>query len=370
MPIEAPVSLEAGQKDGLDFVGVLRDCLSCAVINVNEKRLITAFNSKAEQITGLSAGQALGHGAELLPPPLQEFIADAFITGQMTSEQRMVFHDPRRGDRTIQVSATPTLKENGGVSGLVVVLNDISVVGKWEANMRLLDRLHSIGTLSASMAHEVRNAFVPVRTFVDLLLEKNQEADLADIVRTEMSRIDSIIGQMLKFSGPPKPTFSAVRVHLVLDKSLQLIHRLLNDKRIKLTRSFAASSDVIDGDQDQLEQAFLNLLFNALDAMEANGRLEVATELLPPDSLIDALATMKGRPILRVTIRDSGIGIPGENMDRLYEPFFTTKPNGTGLGLAITRRIIQEHQGIISVESEVNQGTAFTLLLPARHDGA
>ena len=71
MPIEAPVSLEAGQKDGLDFVGVLRDCLSCAVINVNEKRLITAFNSKAEQITGLSAGQALGHGAELLPPPLQ-----------------------------------------------------------------------------------------------------------------------------------------------------------------------------------------------------------------------------------------------------------------------------------------------------------
>jgi len=109
---------------------------------------------------------------------------------------------------------------------------------------------------------------------------------------------------------------------------------------------------------------------NALDAMEANGRLEVATELLPPDSLIDALATMKGRPILRVTIRDSGIGIPGENMDRLYEPFFTTKPNGTGLGLAITRRIIQEHQGIISVESEVNQGTAFTLLLPARHDGA
>jgi PAS domain S-box-containing protein len=339
-------------------------------MSFNERQQATAFNRKAEQLTGLSASQVIGEGPDLLPPALQQIIKETFSTGNAIQDRRIILRDPRRGDLAIQVSATPTMTEPGGVSGVVVVLNDISVVKKWEANMRRLDRLHSIGTLSASMAHEVRNAFVPIRTFVDLLLEKNQEADLADIVRLEMTRIDSIIGQMLKFSGPPKPTFSTVHVHFVLDKSLLLIQRLLNDKRIKLTRSFGASSDVMEGDQDQLEQAFLNLFFNALDAMEPNGQLEVATELLPPDSVIDALATMKGRPILRVTVRDSGIGIPAENMDRLYEPFFTTKPDGTGLGLAITRRIIHEHQGIISVESEVNKGTTFSLLLPARNADA
>jgi signal transduction histidine kinase len=327
---------------------------------------VTGVNARAEQITGLPAGRMLGEKLELLPASLQPVIKETFATGQPIQDRRVTWRDAQLGDLAFQINTTPILLGPTGVSGVVVVLNDISSVRNWEGNMRRLDRLHSIGTLSAGMAHEVRNAFVPIRTFVDLLLEKNQEAELADIVRSEMTRIDAIIGQMLKFSGPAKPTFSTLHVHAVLDKSLLLIQRLLTTKRIRLTRSFTAPSDLLEGDANQLEQAFLNLLFNALDAMEPEGKLEVATELLPPDSVIDALATMKGRAILRVTIRDSGIGIPAENMDRLYEPFFTTKPDGTGLGLAITRRIIQEHQGIISVESEVNKGTTFSLLLPAR----
>jgi signal transduction histidine kinase len=112
-----------------------------------------------------------------------------------------------------------------------------------------------------------------------------------------------------------------------------------------------------------LQQAFVNLLLNALEAMGENGVLMVATEIAPADT-----ATASGDPLrkerIRLTIQDNGIGIPPENMERLFEPFFTTKPNGTGLGLAITRRIIQDHGGVISVESTPGKGTAFNIVFP------
>ncbi|MDB6022697.1 MAG: Sensor histidine kinase [Pedosphaera sp.] len=369
MPIDVPAAKVEGQNDGLDFVSVLRDCLSAAVITLDERRHVTGFNPRAELLTGLRAANVLGHGPELLPPPLQEIIGETFSTGNAVTHRQITIRDTKRGELSLVASVTPMQATAGKLSGVVAVLNDVSSVRKWETNMRRLDRLHSVGTLSASMAHEVKNAFVAVRTFVDLLLEKNKETELAEIVRLEMNRIDSIISQMLKFSGPAKPTLASLRVHFVLNKSLLLIQHLLEEKKITMTRAFGASSDLIDGDADQLEQALLNLFFNALEAMDADGRLDVSTVLLPPDAKIEGLPAVKGRRYLSVVIRDSGTGISAENMERLYEPFFTTKPEGTGLGLAITRRIIQEHQGIIAVQSELDKGTAFSLIFPARENG-
>ncbi len=369
MPIEVPV-LSAEDQNGLDFTNVLRSCLGCAIVTINGQRKVTGFNLKAETLTRLGASQALGNSMEILPAPLQKIINETFSTGKPVPDRQVVLHNENRGGIAIQVNSAPTGMENGKISGVVLVLNDVSSVRKWESNMRRLDRLHSVGTLSASMAHEVKNAFVAVKTFVDLLLEQNQQADLAEIVRLEMGRIDSILGQMRKFSGPPKPEFSQVRLHLLLDKSLQLIQHLLADKKIKVTRGFAASSDSVNGDHDQLEQAFINLFFNALDAMKPGGHLTVSTEIIPIGSRMTGLPQRQNGPFMRVVIQDNGVGIPSENMDRLFELFFTTKPDGTGLGLAITRRIIQEHQGTITVESELNKGTALSLILPAGGDSA
>ncbi|MDB6016202.1 MAG: hypothetical protein JWR19_691 [Pedosphaera sp.] len=364
MPNNSP---EPGREgtDSLDFTYVLRDCLSCAVISVDEQRKVTGFNLKAEILTRLKAEQVLGKSVELLPIPLQRAIAETLASGKPISDRQIRLHDGGRSDQVIQINTTPSRTESGKVSGIVAVLNDVSTAQKWEANMRRLDRLHSVGTLSASMAHEVKNAFVAVKTFVDLLLENNKQADLAEIVQMEMGRIDSILGQMLKFSGPAKPAFAPIQLRFVLDKSLHLIQHLMEDKKIKLTRTFNAAPDSLNGDADQLEQAFINLFFNALDAMAPNGRLTVSTELIPAGSTIVSLPGGKNGPLLRVVVQDNGVGITTENMDRLFEPFFTTKPEGTGLGLAITRRIIEEHHGGITVESGVNKGTAFSLVLPA-----
>ncbi len=262
------------------------------------------------------------------------------------------------------VSTTPILLPGGEVSGVVVVIHDVTGAKKWEAGMGALDRLHNVGTFSAGMAHEVKNAFVAVKTFVDLLLEQNPHADLAEIVRLELGRINSILGRMRKFSQPGAAKYAPLRVHAVLDKSLRLIQHLLEDKEIKLTRTLEAAADELNGNAEQLEQAFINLLFNALEAMGRVGELSVVTDLLPAGSKLPGSSQPATLPLLRIRIMDSGPGIPPKILEHLFEPFFTTKPEGTGLGLVITRRIIQDHGGHISVASELGTGTTFTLILP------
>jgi nitrogen-specific signal transduction histidine kinase len=363
MPIKEPAA-KVESSNGLDFTHVLRDCLSSAVVTVDDQHKVTAFNPRAESLLHLKAGNVLGKTTNSLPAPLQQCVEDAFSSGEPILERQAVLRNGHHTDLAIQYCATPVGKSGKAPSSVVLVFNDVSSARKWESSMRRLDRLHSVGTLSASMAHEVKNAFVAVKTFVDLLLEQNKQADLAEIVRLEMRRIDSILGQMRKFSGPAKPELVEVHLHLVLEKSMTLIQHLLEERKIRAVRSFLATHDLLRGDADQLEQAFINLFFNALDAMKHHGRLTVSTAMVPPNEKVPGLPHSKYGPLLRVTIHDNGTGIPPENMARLFEPFFTTKPDGTGLGLVITRRIVQEHYGIITVQSEHNKGTTFAMVLP------
>jgi two-component system nitrogen regulation sensor histidine kinase GlnL len=234
-----------------------------------------------------------------------------------------------------------------------------------ENNLRRLDRLASVGTLSAGMAHEIKNALVAVKTFVDLLLERNRDAELVEIVRREMGRVDSIVGQMLRFTAPAQPVFSTVSLHKILDHSLRLIQHRAASGLISFDRQFRASSDLLHADDYQLEQAFVNLFLNAVEAINSNGTLTVATNLTANPGGGQLREGGSAPQLFRIRIADTGVGIPPENMGRIFEPFFTTKQNGTGLGLPVTRRIIEEHGGVIRVESQPGKGTIFTVLLPA-----
>jgi signal transduction histidine kinase len=202
------------------------------------------------------------------------------------------------------------------------------------------------------------------KTFIDLLLEKHQDAELVEIVRREMGRIDSIVNRILKFAGPTRVPFSLVHLHEVLDHSLRLVQHPLEGKLISLNRAFKAAPDLVHGDDCGLQQAFVNLFLNALEAMGPDGALTVATEIVsatvPPGASQEPASLRQ----CRVRIQDTGPGIRPEDKRHLFQPFFTTKPTGTGLGLAITRRIIQEHRGSITVESHLGQGTTFNIVLP------
>jgi signal transduction histidine kinase len=177
---------------------------------------------------------------------------------------------------------------------------------------------------------------------------------------------------LLRFARPAKPILKPLHAHEVLEKALTLVGHRLYQKDIKLQRSWQAEADTIHGDADQLEQVFLNFFLNAMDAMKTQGELTVQTEIRRDEHWANPRAYGNGESngngeapeALLISIRDTGEGIKPEDLAHVFDPFFTTKDYGTGLGLSVVHGIIQEHGGQIEVESELQKGTVFHILLP------
>jgi len=350
-------------REPLSFATVLRNQLSCGVILIDGGKKVLVLTGQARHLLGLDPDQAILPAFETLPAPVQAIVCETLASGKALNDRQIEMDAGSRGEITLHFSAVP-LEPNRKNSGVMVALNDLTAARQLEERLERLDRLANMGILAATMAHEIKNALVPGKTFIDLLLEKNKDAELVEVVRREIGRIDAIVSRMLRFAGPAKADFSEVRLHEVLEHSLHLVQPQLEDKSTVLSRSFQAAPDRLKGDDYQLQQAFVNLFLNAVESLGSNGTLSVTTETCSPDAKLARPGDLMTQPHLRIEIKDTGIGIAPENMARLFEPFFTTKTKGTGLGLAITRRIILQHQGAISVESQPGQGTTFQILLP------
>jgi len=342
----------------LNLARSLRDCLASGVMVVNGRAEIISATPEIERLLHLAPGKTVNAPLTLLPDTLQNVVREAIASRATVIQDQLTLTLAGNHSRNFHVTAQPIQHEAGSLD-VVVVLSDVTSFTQLEEGITRLDRLATLGTLSADMAHEIKNALVAVKTFVDLLLEKHHDTDLAGVVGREMRRLDTIMRQMLRFSGKERSDHGPVHLHDVLEHSLRMVQHQLAGKFISLNRSFNATPDAVHGDDRQLEQVFVNLLLNAVEASGPNGSLTVATEL------IAATAPRRGQPHVRVTVADTGMGIAAENLDRLFEPFFTTKHHGTGLGLPITRRIVHEHHGHITVESKPNIGTTFSILLPA-----
>src|ERR1051325_7637814 len=351
-------------RETLSLSEVLHQSLAVAVVTADSQQRITSFNRAAEALAGAEAGRALRQSIAVLPPLLHAAMQETFATGHTITDRELALSRDDCTQILIQANTSADRGPDGNVRSVVLVFHDLSSAQKLEQSTRQLDRLASIGTLSSGVAHEIKNALGGMKTFTDLSHESNQDTELTDLMRHEISRISSLVTQLLKFAGPAKPEFAPVSLHEMLDACLRLVQHQLESKHIQLLRSLNAAHDRIAGSDNQVEQALLNLLFNAIDAMSIQGTLTVTTECAHSPAWQPAPGGAPGQDHIRVRIQDNGDGITTENLARLFEPFFTTKPHGTGLGLVITRRIIQEHGGTITAESELNKGTTFTLTLP------
>ncbi len=349
---------------GSSVAKVLRDRLGCGVVLIDGRRRVAGLNDRARRLLGLAPDQRTLPAFEALPAPIRAVVREAALAGRGPVE-RQVELKLADGRMSVLNLSAGQFGADRKTASVVLVLEDLATARELEGRLAQLDRLAHLGTLAAGMAHEIRNALTAGKTFVDLLLEKHPDAELGEVVRRELGRIDAIVGRMLRFSAPSRPAHGEVRLHEVLEQSLRLVQPQLKDKLVSLSRSFQAAPDLLRGDAGQLQQAFVNLFLNALEALRPNGTLSVATELVRPGKVPEQGRGSGEQGRLLVAIRDNGTGIAREHMGRLFEPFFTTKPKGTGLGLAVTQRIIREHQGDIRVESQPGQGTAFQVLLPA-----
>lgn len=347
----------------------LLENLTTGVIAAGADERVTVFNNEAGQITGLNPRDIIDHSLDRLPAGLKDILCETLRTGrgQENSELVLSLDDY---NAVVRASSSIFHGQEGEMLGALVVLTDITALKRLELQIRRSDRLASLGTLSAGMAHEIKNPLVSIKTFAQLLPERYQDSDFRDtfsnLIGHEIDRIDSLVNQLLRFARPAKPVLKPMHVHDILEKSLQLVGHRLYQKEIKLTRSWHADVDTIRADADQLEQVFLNFFLNAMDAMKHGGELHVDTEIRSATDWVAALSGTNGdgHEVLRVSIRDNGEGIRSEDIPHVFDPFFTTKDYGTGLGLSVVHGIIEEHGGQIEVESQLKKGTSFHILLP------
>lgn len=337
-----------------NFTSALFDCLAQGVFTISPSRLLLAWNEVAEKLTGLQARDVLNRSIAALPPSLQAVIDETFVTGRPVVRRQVLLSLAGGAEELLQITTSIAPLPGGGVLSVLAEIQSVSQAQSMASNLERLDRLASVGVLSAGVAHEIKNALVAIRTFVDLTAEKSDDAELTALVSQEIRRIDALVRQNLRGATREEFHLAPVSLHPLLTDSANLLRHLLQKRGVKLALNLDAARDRINGDERQLRHAVVNLLMNALEAIAGPGQISVATEIIE----------VRERPHLRLNITDTGGGIRPEHLPRLFSPFFTTKGEGTGLGLAITRRIIQEHQGAITVESKVGEGTTFQIFLP------
>jgi signal transduction histidine kinase len=231
-----------------------------------------------------------------------------------------------------------------------------------QITLRRADRLSSLGLLTAGLAHEIRNPLVAIRTFTQLLPERYDDAAFREVFQglalKEVDRICGLINDLLSFARPSRPNIAEENLNEVVDGVGRILESQAKDKDVKIVRDFSADLPKAWIDREQLKQVFMNLILNAIQAMRDGGSLVIATRLTTIDD------GNSSSPCVQVEIRDTGIGIPEENLEHIFDPFFTNKDGGSGLGLSISHQIIEEHGGRILVRSRVKEGTSFFVNLP------
>ena len=348
---------------------ILLQNLTTGVVAADADGRITVFNPEAEKITDLDAKRMLGKTIRDLPGSLCDILETTLQSGERQEDREIYLRSSSAGAYA-RASSSTFHGQDRQLLGALVVITDITALKRLELQIRRSDRLASLGTLSAGMAHEIKNPLVSIKTFAQLLPERYSESDFretfSNLIVHEINRIDSLVNQLLRFARPAKPLLRPMRVHEVLDKTLLLIQHRLYQKEIKLTKLWNADVDSTRADADQLEQVFLNFFLNAMDAMRRGGELTVTTKIRSGDVLVSQLSAEdeEATEALCISIRDTGDGIRAEDIPHVFDPFFTTKDYGTGLGLSVVHGIIEEHGGQIEVESELSKGTAFHILLP------
>ncbi|MCS6869910.1 MAG: response regulator [Anaerolineae bacterium] len=229
---------------------------------------------------------------------------------------------------------------------------------KAEQQLMRADRLAALGTLAAGIAHEINNPLQPLLTNLELMLEdvdqgRSADREMIEFAIRDVQRIRRIVSNLLDFARPARSALALLQINDIAQEVLTLARKQLEQAHIQVELSLRARQQC-KGNADQLKQVLLNLVINAMEAMPNGGELSVAT----------ADVLHGGQPHIKLTISDTGVGIPPERLDQIFNPFFSTKPNGTGLGLAISHSIITAHGGQIQVESQPSR-TSFIIFLPA-----
>jgi two-component system sensor histidine kinase PilS (NtrC family) len=342
--------------------------ISSGVFTADASGCITSFNPAAQEATGYTITHVVGRPwREVFNwHPSQQ--SDEQLSGALSTTTRFEVECKRvDGNRLILGMTLSPLHEQGKQTGLVGVFKDLTQIRDLEEEMRRKEWLASLGEMSAGMAHEIRNPLGALAGAMQMLrkdaIEDETNRRLMDIAIREATRLDNIITEFLQYARPPALNLTERDLNKVLAETLDLVqHEARTRTKIKIVTSLATGALTAMVDQDQLRQVFWNMATNAFEAMPEGGQLTISTNRRHVD------AGGRKVDVIEIAFQDTGEGIPKQNLDKIFLPFFTTKKTGSGLGLAAVHRIVDLHGGWIKVESQERQGSRFVVCLPRSGD--
>jgi signal transduction histidine kinase len=250
-------------------------------------------------------------------------------------------------------------------NGVIISFRDLTNLQYYRVQMERIDRLATLGEVSAGIAHEIRNPLAGIKTSAQLLEESFSPGDfrsqLVSRIVKEIDRSNELLKKFFNFAKPGKPKQEFVSLESLIEGVFLLLSSKIRKKNIDFIRHYDSEVPDVYVDENQMEQILINLFLNALDAMDKDGKMTVHLKTMP-----NTYASIRNdvTHVAFVQIEDNGCGIKEENIEKIFNPFFTTKDDGVGLGLSISSRLIEENGGTVLVQSRWGEGTCFTLILP------
>lgn len=328
------------------------------LITIDLEKKIVTINETAERIIGRGKEGIVGFSMEQVmgeQHPLCKILMETLTQKQGISHIEV---ELKRDGESLWLIAGTSLLIGGEEKtiGALAIFQDITPIKALEEKLRQADRLVALGTLSAGLAHEIKNPLSAIKTFVQLLPQKIGNPSFMEkfniTVPREIDRINHLVEDLLELTRKRARPLVDLKVDSLILQVIDLHGEDLKKRQIVLQDHLDQTVPPIHGDAETLYRAFSNLIINAIQAMPNGGTLSISSKL---DS---------SSPSVEITFRDTGIGMDQTTAKNIFNPFFTTKDKGVGLGLALTRKIIEDHRGMIEVVSEKGMGTTFTILLP------
>ncbi len=361
------------------YQGIIHNLRSGLII-VDQCMNIREVNRAAEFLTGYQSDELLGKPLNYLFAEKNNhnkcFYLDIVddMDSCMGALAEIPMHTKNREIIPTEVCFSVIKDINDTISGLSCIFQDVSTRKIKEQNLARGDKLTALGELAAGMAHEIKNPLAGIAGAMQIMARnyhtENPYHFVFNEVQEQVKRLDSFVNDLLQFARPGQINFSVVDIEAVIDKVFFLAMHQLDKKKIAVTKSHGTNASLVQGDAEQLQQALLNIVMNAIEAMEEGGSLTIQSLLLTESptttlrkkSIIPRFSLESA--MIQISIKDTGHGIDTEDLEKIFNPFHTTKCKGTGLGLSISHRIIEQHGGTVTVKSSPGTGSVFTVLLP------
>lgn len=348
-----------------DYLEKLLEHANIPVLVVGRDRGIRVVSSAFRRITGLDRQELVGKDVLHLASQSDRVrVLSAFVNALRGREAPpFELRLPKAGGRQARLRFTlaPILDSEGRVAGVIAIGQDRTEVRELEGQVIHAEKLATLGQLAAGIVHEINNPLTSISVYGEYLLSKlsRSGADDSDVKRVERilrsaDRILSFTRNLLAYARPSREEAQPVSINDVLEESIVFCEHIIREARVTIVRDYGADLPQISAVPGQLHQVFVNLITNACNAAHSDeGRIRVSSRL-------------SGRDRIEVSVQDDGVGIPSAEIDRVFEPFFSTrrKGKGTGLGLSIVKNLVEQHRGSIEIESELGRGTTVLVTLP------